>query len=100
MCQCASLYASCKLQSVATDTVSLLNKRRWVVIPSPTTASVTANSFVKVTPLVRFIHLIMQEYDSKCIKMHLITLKVFKICLKFLAPITEVNEGESNTPCP
>jgi hypothetical protein len=35
---------------------------------------------VKITPLIRFIHLIMQEYDSKCLKMYLITLKVFKIC--------------------
>jgi hypothetical protein len=25
-------------------------------------------------------HLIMQEYDSKCLKMYLITLKVFTIC--------------------
>jgi hypothetical protein len=33
-------------------------------------------------------------------KMYLITLKVFKICLKMLAPITKVNEGELNTPCP
>jgi hypothetical protein len=32
--------------------------------------------------------------------MYLITLKVFKICLKMIAPITKVNEGESNTPCP
>jgi hypothetical protein len=31
-------------------------------------------------PLVRFIHLVMQEYDSRCLKMYLITLKVFKIC--------------------
>jgi hypothetical protein len=31
-------------------------------------------------PLVCFIHLIMQEYDSKCLKMYLITLKVSKIC--------------------
>jgi hypothetical protein len=30
-------------------------------------------------PLIRFIHLIMQEYDSKCLKMYLITLKVFNI---------------------
>jgi hypothetical protein len=30
--------------------------------------------------LIRFIHLIMQEYDCKCLKMYLITLKVFKIC--------------------
>jgi hypothetical protein len=35
---------------------------------------------VKITPLIRFIQLIMQEYDSKCLKMYLITLKVFKIC--------------------
>jgi hypothetical protein len=32
--------------------------------------------------------------------MYLITLKVFKICLKMFAPITKVNEAESNTPCP
>jgi hypothetical protein len=51
-------------------------------------------------PLICFIHLIMQEYDSKCLKMYLITLKVFKICYKMFAPITKVNEGESNTPCP
>jgi hypothetical protein len=31
-------------------------------------------------PLVRFIHLTMQEYDSKCLKIYVITLKVFKIC--------------------
>jgi hypothetical protein len=31
--------------------------------------------FVKMTPLIRFIQLIMQEYDSKCLKMCLITLK-------------------------
>jgi hypothetical protein len=43
---------------------------------------------------------IMQEYDYKCIKMYLITLKVFKICWKMFAPITKVNEGESNAPCP
>jgi hypothetical protein len=48
----------------------------------------------------RFIQLIMQEYDSKCLKMYLITYKVYKICLKIVAPITKVNEGESNTPCP
>jgi hypothetical protein len=42
----------------------------------------------------------MQEYDSKSLKMYLITLKVFKICLKMFVPITKVNEGESNTPCP
>jgi hypothetical protein len=77
-----------------------------VVISPPITASVTAYSFekkfllVKMTPLVRFIPLIMQEYDSKCLKMYLIPLKVFKICLKYLAPKTKVNEGESNTPCP
>jgi hypothetical protein len=40
----------------------------------------------QMTPLVRFIHLIIQEYDSKCLKMYLITLKVFKL----LAPITKV----------
>jgi hypothetical protein len=28
--------------------------------------------FVKMTPLVRFIHLFMQEYDAKCLKMYLI----------------------------
>jgi hypothetical protein len=54
---------------------------------------------VKMTPLIRFIQLIMQEYDSKCLKMYLITLKVFKIFLKIFVPITKVNEGESNTPC-
>jgi hypothetical protein len=32
-----------------------------------------------MTPVIRFIHLIMQEYDSKCLRMFLITLKVFKI---------------------
>jgi hypothetical protein len=45
----------------------------------------------------------MQEYDSKCLKMYLITLKVLKICYKIFVPITKVNdmnEGESNTPCP
>jgi hypothetical protein len=42
----------------------------------------------------------MQEYDSKCLKMYHITLKVFKMFLKIFAPITKVNEGESNTPCP
>jgi hypothetical protein len=42
----------------------------------------------------------MQEYDSKYLKMYLITLKVFKIFFKMLAPITKVNEGESNTPYP
>jgi hypothetical protein len=31
-------------------------------------------------PLIHFIHLNMEEYDSKCHKMYLITLKVFKIC--------------------
>jgi hypothetical protein len=51
-----------------------------------------------MTRLISFIQLIMQEYDSKCLKMYLITLKVFKIFLKN-APITKVNEGESNTPC-
>jgi hypothetical protein len=35
---------------------------------------------VKMTPLIRFIQLIMQENDSKCLKMCLITLKVYKIC--------------------
>jgi hypothetical protein len=42
----------------------------------------------------------MQEYDFKCLKMYLITLKVFKIFFEMFAPITKVNEGESNTPCP
>jgi hypothetical protein len=42
----------------------------------------------------------MQEYDSKCLKMYLITLKVFFKNFKIFAPITKVNEGESNTPCP
>jgi hypothetical protein len=32
-------------------------------------------------PLIRFIHLIMQEYDSICLKMYLITLKFVKKCL-------------------
>jgi hypothetical protein len=36
--------------------------------------------FVKMTSLIRFIQLIMQEYDSKCLKMCLITLKAFRIC--------------------
>jgi hypothetical protein len=36
--------------------------------------------YVKMTSLIRFIQLIMQDYDSKCLKMYLITLKVFKIC--------------------
>jgi hypothetical protein len=58
------------------------------------------NCFVKMTPLIRFIHLIMQEYDSKCLKMYLITSKVLKICQIFFAPITKVNQWESNTPCP
>jgi hypothetical protein len=30
-----------------------------------------------MTSLIQFIKLIMQEYDSKCLKMYLITLKVF-----------------------
>jgi hypothetical protein len=39
--------------------------------------------FVKMTRLIRFIQLIMQEYDSKCLKMNLITLKKFgKKCLR------------------
>jgi hypothetical protein len=42
----------------------------------------------------------MQEYDSKCLKMYLITLKVFKFVKNLFAPITKINEGESNTPCP
>jgi hypothetical protein len=33
---------------------------------------------VKITPLICCIHLIMQEYDSKCLKMYLIILKVSK----------------------
>jgi hypothetical protein len=45
-----------------------------------------------MTSLIRFIQLIMQEYDSKCLKMYLITLKVFKI--KMFVPITKVNEGD------
>jgi hypothetical protein len=36
--------------------------------------------FVKMTRLICFIQLIMQEYYSKCLKMYLITLKVSKIC--------------------
>jgi hypothetical protein len=38
--------------------------------------------FCENDPLMRLrlIHLIMQEFDSKCLKMYLITLKVFKIC--------------------
>jgi hypothetical protein len=32
-----------------------------------------------MTSLICFIQLIMQEYDSKYLKMYLITLKVFKI---------------------
>jgi hypothetical protein len=55
---------------------------------------------MKMTGLIHFIKLIMQEYDSKCLKMYLITLKVFKICSKMFVLITKVNEGESNTPCP
>jgi hypothetical protein len=51
-----------------------------------------------MTSLIRFIQLIMQEYDSKCLKIYLITFKISKICLKMLAPINKVNEGESNTP--
>jgi hypothetical protein len=51
----------------------------------------------KFDPLIRFIHLIMQEYDSKCLKMYLITLKVFKICQIFFVPITKVNEGVKYT---
>jgi hypothetical protein len=47
-------------------------------------------------PPGKFLHFIMQE----SLKMYLITLKVFKMCLQFLAPTTKVNEGESNTPCP
>jgi hypothetical protein len=33
--------------------------------------------FCENYPLEQFIHLIMKEYDSKCLKMYLITLKVF-----------------------
>jgi hypothetical protein len=43
--------------------------------------------------------LYVQEYDSKCLKMYRITLKVFKICEKMYV-CAKVNEGESNTPCP
>jgi hypothetical protein len=53
-----------------------------------------------MTRLMCFIQLIVQEYDSKCLKMCLITLKVFKICQKMFVLITKVNEGESNTPYP
>jgi hypothetical protein len=53
--------------------------------------------YVKMTSLIRFIQLIniMQEYDSKCLKMYLIniTLNVFKICEKIFVPITKVNKG-------
>jgi hypothetical protein len=52
-----------------------------------------------MTRLIRFIQLIMQEYDSKCLNI-LLVLKVFKMFFKMFAPITKVNEGESNTPCP
>jgi hypothetical protein len=48
---------------------------------------------VKMTRLIRFIQLIMQEYDSKCLKMVLIALKVLKICQQMFALITNVNEG-------
>jgi hypothetical protein len=42
-------------------------------------------------PMIRFIHLIMQEYDSKCLRMYLIAFKkVFKIFLKMFAP--KINE--------
>jgi hypothetical protein len=58
------------------------------------------NFFCENEPLIRFIHLIMQEYDPKCLEMYLITLKVFKICQQIFVPITNVNEGESNAPCP
>jgi hypothetical protein len=37
---------------------------------------------VKITSLIRFIHLIMQEHDSKCREMYLITLKVSKSVLR------------------
>jgi hypothetical protein len=47
--------------------------------------------------VICFIQLIMQEYDSKCLKMCLITLKVFKICSKMFALITKVNEGVKYT---
>jgi hypothetical protein len=36
-----------------------------------------------MNPLVHFIHLIMQEYDSKCLKMYLITLKFVKNFLRW-----------------
>jgi hypothetical protein len=53
---------------------------------------------VKMTPLIGFIHLIMQEYDFKCLKMYFISLKVINIFLNmFFVPITKVNKGESNT---
>jgi hypothetical protein len=42
---------------------------------------------------------LMQEYDSKCLKMYLITLKVSKNLKKSFVLITKV-EGQSNTPCP
>jgi hypothetical protein len=78
----------------------------FMVVPARLKTFYKKNFFllVKMTPLIHdvcFIQLIMQEYDFKCLnKMNLITLKVFKICLKMFAPITKVNEGESNTPCP
>jgi hypothetical protein len=55
---------------------------------------------VKITPLIHFIQLIMQEYDFKCLKMYLITLKVSKIFFKCLHRSPKSIEGESNTPCP
>jgi hypothetical protein len=44
--------------------------------------------------------LFCKNMTPKSLKMYLITIKVFKICLEFLVPITKVNEGESNTPSP
>jgi hypothetical protein len=52
------------------------------------------NKFVKMTHLIRFIQLIMQEYNSKCLKMYLITLKVFKICWQMFAPIIKVKGSQ------
>jgi hypothetical protein len=48
---------------------------------------------VKMTRLIRFIQLIMQEYDSKCLKMYLITLKVFKIVKIFLRRSPKSTKG-------
>jgi hypothetical protein len=61
---------------------------QWAGVHHMFTITTLSNSqilFVKMTHLIRFIQLIMQEYDSKCKKM--------------FAPITKVNEGMSNTPC-